>query len=122
MSQEKLSGVVLCRGPNILAPVWHARVGEKAPPGSVVVVPALSPAYFECVVAKGRWGDGVTPLPIAGLVTERGGCGNHFAEWLVEHGIGMVRVERARERVPEGAKLLVDFDKGHIQLDPKDVV
>jgi pyruvate,water dikinase len=74
-------------------------------PGDVLVARTTSPAYN-------------TILPIIGaVVTERGGALCHAAIIAREFGIpAVVGTCRATTRIPDGARVLVDGDRGFVAV------
>jgi pyruvate,water dikinase len=78
---------------------------ERVAPGDVLVAATTSPAYNVL-------------LPIVGaVVTDRGGLLCHTAIVAREFGTpGVVGTGEATRRVPDGARLLVDGDRGTVEL------
>lgn len=80
------------------------RFGELRP-GDVLVARATMPAY-----------NGVLPL-LGGIVTDRGGSLSHAAIVSREFGIpGVVGCRDATKRIPDGATVLIDGDRGIVEV------
>jgi pyruvate,water dikinase len=78
---------------------------RKLQKGDVLVAPTTSPAY-----------NVILPL-IGAVVTDRGGALSHSAIVAREFGIpAVVGTDQATSRIPDGARILVDGDRGFVAV------
>jgi pyruvate,water dikinase len=78
---------------------------RKLQKGDVLVAPTTSPAY-----------NAILPM-IGAVVTDRGGALSHCAIVAREFGIpAVVGTDRATSRIPDGARILVDGDRGFVAV------
>jgi pyruvate,water dikinase len=78
---------------------------RKLQKGDVLVAPTTSPAY-----------NVILPM-IGAVVTDRGGALSHSAIVAREFGIpAVVGTDQATSRIPEGARILVDGDRGFVAV------
>jgi pyruvate,water dikinase len=78
---------------------------RKLQKGDVLVAPTTSPAY-----------NVILPM-IGAVVTDRGGALSHSAIVAREFGIpAVVGTDQATSRVPDGARILVDGDRGFVAV------
>jgi phosphohistidine swiveling domain-containing protein len=78
---------------------------RKLRKGDVLVAPTTSPAY-----------NVILPM-IGAVVTDRGGALSHCAIVAREFGIpAVVGTDRATSRIPDGARILVDGDRGFVAV------
>jgi pyruvate,water dikinase len=85
--------------------VREARDFRKLQKGDVLVAPTTSPAY-----------NVILPM-IGAVVTDRGGALSHSAIVAREFGIpAVVGTDQATSRIPDGARILVDGDRGFVAV------
>jgi pyruvate,water dikinase len=78
---------------------------QKLRKGDVLVAPTTSPAY-----------NVILPM-IGAVVTDRGGSLSHSAIVAREFGIpAVVGTDQATARIPDGARILVDGDRGFVAV------
>ena len=78
---------------------------RKLQKGDVLVAPTTSPAY-----------NVILPM-IGAVVTDRGGALSHSAIVAREFGIpAVVGTDQATSRIPDGARILVDGDRGFVAV------
>jgi rifampicin phosphotransferase len=78
---------------------------RKLQKGDVLVAPTTSPAY-----------NVILPM-IGAVVTDRGGALSHSAIIAREFGIpAVVGTDQATSRIPDGARILVDGDRGFVAV------
>jgi pyruvate,water dikinase len=78
---------------------------KKLRNGDVLVAPTTSPAY-----------NVILPM-IGAVVTDRGGALSHCAIVAREFGIpAVVGTDQATSRIPDGARILVDGDRGFVAV------
>ncbi len=87
---------------------YHGKPGKKPPPGSIVILPNLSPKYVESVIGA------------AAVIAEAGGKTAHLAQVGLEHGLAIVVVPGAREKYPPGLSLTVNTKDGKVVLESGD--
>lgn len=97
MLQEEMGDykvAVINRGFN---PITPGTVGKE-----ILVLPNLHPDYFEQAIRS------------RGIITEAGGAMAHLAQVAGEYGIPILLVENARKLFPEGARVILDTNRGRI--------
>lgn len=103
----RLSGIAAAAG-TVNARATVARGQEdfhRVASGDVLVAPQTDPGWATVLFL------------VRGLVMERGGMLSHGAIIAREFGIpSVVGVERATERIPNGSTVLVDGDRGFVQI------
>jgi phosphohistidine swiveling domain-containing protein len=87
---------VLVDGPHVSGQVFHGKRNQPSPPGSIVVLPDLRPAYLEAIADA------------AGVITEEGGAVAHLAQVGRDRNLPIVRVANAREKYEPGIYVMID--------------
>lgn len=105
--QEELAefkATVLVAGLLAVGPVVHPAPGSVVPIGSIVVLPNLSPRYYEATVGA------------VAVISETGGKMAHLAQVGAEKSLPILIVGDARTRYPAGSKVRVDSARGIVEI------